>query len=287
VKEAAVTSMNIATRTFGDARATAIQTGCVRFAPHYPPEPDWQTEDTVVDEDGRAFMGVIPLVIQRNGRTVVVDPSTFRPDETTIGGGSILEPGPSLDSSLEEIGIPATDVDLVLITHGHDDHFVGIVDGETLRFPNAEHCFPQADFDDIASGEMFNADYARGLLAPVERAGKLRLVSGDVDLGDGLTLVHTPGESRGHQVVRLDAGDQRVYYLGDLVHLPIEVAQPRWPLTPRPDPVPEQLEHSRTRVFEDASTKPSTFLFTHGRFPGWGAVERAGSSWTWRYLDGS
>jgi glyoxylase-like metal-dependent hydrolase (beta-lactamase superfamily II) len=280
-------STNIAARTLGDVRATVIQTGCVHFAPDYPPEPDWRTEDgTVLDDDGQALMGVMSLVVEGSGRTVVVDPSTFRPEETTLGGGSLLEPGPPLDVALDEIGVVPADVDLVLVTHGHDDHFVGIVDGEALRFPNADHYFPQADYDDIASGEMYNAELMRGLLAPVERAGKLHLVSGDVDLGDGLALMHTPGESRGHQVVRLDAGDERLYYLGDLVHLPIEVAQLRWPLTPRPEPIPDQIEQSRARVFVDAGAKPSTLLFTHGRFPGWGVAERAGGdSWTWRYLE--
>src|SRR5438876_11673696 len=100
-----MTGTNIATRTLGDARATVIETCRVHFAPEYPPEPDWRIEGTVLDDEGQAFMGVMALVLERNGCTVVVDPSTFRPDETTLGGGSLLEPGPPLDAALKQIGV--------------------------------------------------------------------------------------------------------------------------------------------------------------------------------------
>jgi glyoxylase-like metal-dependent hydrolase (beta-lactamase superfamily II) len=278
-------SATIATRQFEHARVSVVQTALAWFAPQFPEEPDWRTADTTVNDEGMALMGVNTLVIETGDGTVVVDPSSFRPDETTLGGGSILEPGRPLDAALDELGIEAGDVKLVLVTHGHDDHFNGVLGQHGVRFANAEHLFPQADWDELVRGAGYNADEALRLLSPVADADRLRPVSGDVDLGDGLSLLHTPGETGGHQVVRLDVGDERLYFLGDLVHLPIEVRQLRWALTPRPDHVGDQLERSRTRVFEDAAAKPSTLVFSHGLFPAWGTVDRStAGSWVWRYV---
>src|ERR1019366_9728445 len=94
-----------ATRDIGDARVSVIQTGQCYFAPHYPPGRDWITPDTPFDSDRRmALLGINSLVLQTRAGTVVVDPCSFRSDETTLGGGSILEPGPSLDASLAALG---------------------------------------------------------------------------------------------------------------------------------------------------------------------------------------
>ncbi len=281
-------STNIATRQFGQARVSVVQTARCRFQPSFPNGEDWRTSDTVVDERGMALIDINVLVIETDAGAVIVDPSSFGPDDTTLGGGSIIEPGPSLDTALDQLGVDVNQVELVLVTHGHDDHFNGVLDGERVRFPNAEHYFPRADWEllqeELSRGEGYNTGVKQRLLKPVQDAGRLRLVTGDLDLGDGLSLLATPGESPGHQVVRLDTGEERLYYLGDLAHFPMEFQELRAVIAPRPDPV-DVLEQSRIRVLEDAAVKPSTLVFTHGLFPAWGVAERTSpSSWTWRYL---
>jgi glyoxylase-like metal-dependent hydrolase (beta-lactamase superfamily II) len=282
-------SATIATRRFDGATVSVIGTARSYYKPAFPEDgPDWRTSDTPLNDQGQALMGLNTLVVRTRSGVTVVDPASFAPDVTTIGGGSVLIPGPPLDVALAELQLDPAEVERVVVTHGHDDHFVGVLreDGG-LRFPNAEHVFPQADWDDIVSRDMYNAEYAQSLLDPVREAGKLRLVSTDVDFGDGLSVLHTPGETRGHQCFRMQAGEEALYYVGDLFHFPIEVQQLRWPVTPRPREIVDELERSRVRVLEDAAgALRSTFLFTHGVFPGWGRAERdAAGSWVWRYED--
>jgi glyoxylase-like metal-dependent hydrolase (beta-lactamase superfamily II) len=278
-------SETIATRHLGDARVSVVATARCFYTPSFPAGTDWRTPDTPLTGDGMAQIGVNSLVIQTPDRTTVVDPASFRPDETTLGGGSVLEPGPSLDTSLRELEVDPADVELVVITHGHDDHFIGVLDEHgQVRFPNAQHVFPQADWDDICNGDMHNADGARAFLQPVQDAGLLRLVSGDVDLGGGVSVLFTPGESNGHQIMRFDAGDERVYYMGDLFHFPIEFIELRWAVSPRPESVGDALDAARRNVLQDAAAKPSSIVFTHGIFPAWGTVApSADDAWTWRY----
>jgi glyoxylase-like metal-dependent hydrolase (beta-lactamase superfamily II) len=175
-------------------------------------------------------------------------------------------------------------VDVVVVTHGHDDHYVGLLRGGDPRFPYAEVFFPSADWDDIQRGEMFNSEVGARILAPIEASGKLRLVSGDLELDDGITLLHTPGETRGHQVVRFAHDGKSFYYLGDLVHFPIEVQKLRWAVSPRSDSDYEDFARSRVRVLADATANQAALVFTHGIFPAWGVADaQTEQSWSWRY----
>ena len=58
--------------------------------------------------------------------------------------------------------------------------------------------------------------------------GLLELVDQPRDLGHGIQIIPAPGESPGHQIVRLHSEGQTLYCLGDLYHLTTEVEQPTW-----------------------------------------------------------
>lgn len=274
----------ISTRPFGDAKVSVVSVGKSHWKPRFPEGEEWTTSDTPVDETGRGIFGNNSLVIQVADRIIVVDPASFPPDQDTLGWGSLLVPGPSLTASLATMGIAPEDVTDVAVTHLHFDHFSGVVDGDAVRFPNAVHHLPKADWEAfVVRGEGARTDTIRPILYNLERNAELNLVEGDVDLGDGLWLLATPGESPGHQVIRFEAGGERAYYTGDLLHFPIEYQRLDW--APHPN-VTDALQGSRIRVFEDSAVKPSTIVMTHGLFPAWGFVDRdpsSSSGYRWRY----
>jgi glyoxylase-like metal-dependent hydrolase (beta-lactamase superfamily II) len=274
----------LSTRLIGDAEVTVFHSGLIHWHPHFAPGQDWVTHDTVTDDEGRVVLGVNGLLIRTGDDVVLVDPNSFTP-ETPIATAELV-PGATIDAVLDAVGVRPDEVTAVLITHGHDDHFSAIADDDgAVRFPNARHFFPTADWQrfvrDDATG---HAEQLLALLGPVERAGLLELVAGEARVADGLTLVPTPGETEGHQIVRLERGNERLYYLGDLFHMPIEFAQLDWlPVTGRDV---EQVVASRRRLFADAEGADATMVFMHGRFPGWGVVERTGpDAWAWRYTE--
>ncbi|MBX0331070.1 MBL fold metallo-hydrolase [Oscillochloris sp. ZM17-4] len=139
---------------------------------------------------------------------------------------------PGLRDQLAAVGVDPADIDTVAITHPHFDHYCGLIDvgaapaGDRLLFPNARHLLGRAD------GEQLQADLANPAtpvgraLGLVDRAGRLDLIDGARDLGDGIRILPTPGETPGHQAVRVESGGAVLYILDDLYHHPVEVAHP-------------------------------------------------------------
>jgi glyoxylase-like metal-dependent hydrolase (beta-lactamase superfamily II) len=228
--------------------------------------------------------GINGMVAKTPGAVVVVDPNSFIPADSPQVAELI--PGATIEEQLAAAVVDPNEVTHVLITHGHSDHFTAVVDRQDarqLRFPNAEHLFPADDMP--AEGQTGGySDEIRRVLGAVNDAGRLRLTRGDIEVTEGVTVLAAPGESAGHQIVRFDCGEDLVYYLGDLVHFPVEVEHLDWVAVPGKD-MPVLIE-SRRRVFSDPGEKRATFVFTHSPFPGWGAIDTVGPDrWVWRFAN--
>ena len=56
----------------------------------------------------------------------------------------------------------------------------------------------------------------------------LQLVELPLKIADGIDILPAPGETPGHQVVRLQSEGETLYIIGDLLHHAIELAHPDW-----------------------------------------------------------
>ena len=65
-------------------------------------------------------------------------------------------------------------------------------------------------------------------LGVVHGQGRLRLVSGIEQLTEGIAILPAPGETPGHQIVRVHSQGETLYIVGDAFHHPIEVEHPDW-----------------------------------------------------------
>jgi glyoxylase-like metal-dependent hydrolase (beta-lactamase superfamily II) len=272
---------DVSIREYPGATIAVVHNGVMHWTPMFGDGQDWQ-RSARVDEDGRAVLGINGMAARVGDAVVAIDPNALTADDAP--STAELELGSPFGVALEAIGAMPDEVTHVVITHGHFDHFTGLTEprgSDQLMFPNAEHVFPAADVPtDGTSGP--HIDPVRQAIGILDAAGRLRLSTGDEEVAPGVSILAAPGESAGHQVVRLTAGDEYVYYLGDLVHFPIEVEHPEWvPLRNRDVPT---LIESRHRVFTDRRDRPATFVFTHAPFPGWGRIDVAGDrDYTWRF----
>ena len=271
-------------RSFGDLKVAALDVGTMQFRPSDNPAllecAPWSW-DEICEPDGRVVLGVNVVVARTSAATIVIDPCAFD-DGALTAGDAVVIPGPPMETGLEALGLDPADVTHVLVTHAHEDHFSGVLgDDDGLRFPNALHVLPAADWRSIVvPGHPFaaSAGELRRRLSLSGEAGGGLLVDGEHRVADGVTLLSAPGETEGHQIVRLEGSQGRVYVLGDLVHWPAELEDPR---LMGPTSSPTEI---RRRVIAETQEQPSTLLFTHGRFPGWGTLRRSGpDTWEWRY----
>lgn len=143
-------------------------------------------------------------------------------------------PPPQLIAQLASVGVSPEDVTHLVITHAHFDHYSGITlqrDGAYVpAFSNARCYLRRADWEHPETqGALAGADSPESrTLGALRHLGLLALVEEDIELTPGVQLLATPGESPGHQVVRISSSGQILYCLGDLYHHPIEVEHPSW-----------------------------------------------------------
>ncbi|HEU0114707.1 MAG TPA: MBL fold metallo-hydrolase, partial [Thermomicrobiales bacterium] len=188
---------------------------------------------------------------------------------------------PGLAAGLELLGWEPESVTHVLITHPHGDHYGGVArerDGALqTRFPNARHFIGRADWMDNPARAEPDSELERRL-GPVERSGLLELVDQEREVAPGVALLPAPGESPGHQVVRLDSGGERLYALGDLIHHGCEVEHLDW--SPQQSDV-ATLAASRARLFPQLAREEALAVSAHERFPPWRRVVVAGDGFRW------
>lgn len=282
-------SSHFASRRFGDATVTVISEGSCLWAPKYQvPEPDWRRCLHDADADGRIRIGFNLAHIATPAASIMIDPGFDDPHTPWAAAFSARWPGyvptPGTMAALAAIGVRADDVTHVLITHTHDDHFVGVTcddDGHhRARFPQARHFVGRADWEQQPRRSDPQSELMMRL-GTVERAGRLELVDGDREVAPGVSMLYSPGETAGHSVVRVRSGGESFYYVGDLFHHRCEIEHPGW-VSPNRDPA--VMRTSRDRLIAEAAGSGATVVFAHEAFPAWGRISLRGVDAQWELL---
>ena len=203
--------------------------------------------------DGGAIFGVVPKAIWSNkitpdpqncinialncilikhlNKTVLIDTGigTKLPDNIktrfSTNSGKLVD-------NLKNINIDAQEIDYVIITHLHFDHCGGCtkLDRSGTPVPTftkakvmvQRSCWEEANDPLERSRSLFDKED----FAPLEESGALSLLDGDSEIVPGVKTRVTNGHSQGHQIVLVEAGSERIAYLGDLIptpyHVPLE-----------------------------------------------------------------
>jgi N-acyl homoserine lactone hydrolase len=186
---------------------------------------DWGIFDPLDERRGEMVYNPYFVYVVKHPEGVVLFDSGAHPDLATdpvgrMGAGAEefivkLDADDAIGPVLARIGLTPDDIDLVIQSHLHFDHAGGL-----YAFPRTPVMVQRTELEfaedpPAEQREIYIADD----FAPVT---DWRLVDGEEDVfGDGrLTVIPTPGHTKGHQslLVRLDDG-QAIFLLADAAYL--------------------------------------------------------------------
>lgn len=249
-------------RTLGPATIIALEDG---KGPFFRPRQDafpqataeqWRRADErdpgAVTADGRWLLRFRCFAVRHDdGEVTMIDTGIGPADSPAAGWAPV--PG-RLPDELAAAGIDRTDVHTVVLTHLHTDHIGWAVTG-TPYFPNANYLLQRADADAV---DTLNPALRERLLEPLDDAGQLRLLDGDLQIAAGLRAVATPGHTPGHQSVLIEYGQERALVTGDLLVHAVQLVAPETPYTFEVDP--DAARDSRVRMLTSGITLATPHL---------------------------
>jgi glyoxylase-like metal-dependent hydrolase (beta-lactamase superfamily II) len=216
------------------------------------------------------------------GLTLLVDAGVydFAPD-SALAIPNYRPPAPLL-TALAGLGVRPADVNQLVITHAHHDHFNGLTVSKAgtfvPAFPHARCLLGRADWERPETRNALNdpESLESRTLGALQQAGLLEFAVGEQDLGGGARIIAAPGETPGHQIVRLQSAGHTLYCVGDLFHHALEAEQPeymvRWA-------EPRATLASRRALIDRAVAEDALVVATH--IPGAGRLRRTAIGIRW------
>ncbi|GMV52285.1 MAG: MBL fold metallo-hydrolase [Chlorobi bacterium] len=191
------------------------------------PKPLWERVYAKADERNRIPMAARCLLLQGNGKTILVDTgnSTEMPPKLLdIYGIDFSEY--SLKGALALQGIRPEDVTDVILTHLHFDHSGGAVIHGEPAFPNARYYVQKHHLEWARNPSVKDrASFESYMYEPLAVHGVLELLDGPGTLFDGVDLELFHGHTPFMQSVIIQTTDGTLFYPADLfptaAHIPV------------------------------------------------------------------
>ena len=218
------------TRTLqvGDARVTLLNAGNMRLllsAELAVPEALWRPQYADLFERP----GVCPslsIYVELQSDKVLVDINDYLATVTADSPYALSDytPPPPIPVQLAKLGVQPEDVTHVVITHAHWDHYAGVTapaDGAYApTFPRARYALGAADWRDAEFQTALQdpTSLEARSLGVIRERGMLHLVEGPEHMAEGIDILPAPGETPGHQIVRVQSEGETLFIVGDVIH---------------------------------------------------------------------
>ena len=202
------------------------------------------------------------------------------------GCGSLFGPtcGFILDA-LDELGLAPDDITDIFITHLHPDHIGGCIDEDgSAVFKNANFKILEEEYSfwtskEFGSDEINGRDWsslAKNVLSAYD--AQLEVLTRNKDIISGVSTVPLPGHTPGHAGFRVDDGNQSMFHMGDILHVPnLQLNDPN--ISTLFDVDPESALNSRKYALDMASSDNLLCTSGHMLEPKFIHLEKRGSSY--------
>lgn len=208
-----------------------------------------------------------PILIQYQNRNYLIDASLGldKLDEKTKRNLGIQAEG-NISASLAKLGLTKNDIDVVMMTHMHNDHAGGLsylVGGELRSsYPNAIIYVNEKEWKDVRhpSARTKNT-YLKENWEPIQN--QVQTFSEQLEVVPGITMERTGGHSRGHSIIRFEQNGETMLHLADIL-LSFVHTNPLW--VGAVDDYPMDSIAAKQKLMKEALDKQFRFLFYHDPF---------------------
>lgn len=220
-----------------------------------------------VDENNLIELRTDPIYICYEGKHILID--------SGIGKGKLsdklkrnlgVRAETKVEESLAELGLTPADIDLVLMTHMHNDHAAGLtgkVDDELVSvFPNAEIHVSQVEWDEMRNPNIRSRNtYWKENWEPVQH--QVKTFEDKVEILPGIEMIHTGGHSDGHSIIKLTQNGDTILHMGDIMPTHAH-SNPLWVLAF--DDYPMTSIFAKEKLMKEALPNRYRFIFYHDAF---------------------
>lgn len=189
-------------------------------------------------------------------------------------------------ASMAAAGIDPARVTLVVMTHFHPDHILGLTTADgAAAFPNASLAVPDAEWafwtDDAAMGRAppMLQGFGRSARTQLDAyTGRVRRFGPDETIVPGLRAVAAPGHTPGHSAIHVHDGADQAFILGDTVTFPaLFVTHPDWHVVFDMDRAAAVA--TRRRILDRVAAERAPVVGFHFPFPSIGTVTPRGTGY--------
>lgn len=174
----------------------------------------------------RTFLGLGNIVLVKDeGKNILIDVGHYGDRHFLL-------------EALKERQLCPCNIDIVILTHLHYDHFLNVD-----LFKNAKVLVGKKEYEyainlhlknggeishnSLVAKDIFTPTFVKDILDKVN----LELVNGDEKITENITLVNTPGHTPGHMSVLLNNNGEKIMVASDAVHFFTELFSKKLLLT--------------------------------------------------------
>ncbi|BAQ11797.1 Zn-dependent hydrolase, including glyoxylase [Bacillus sp. OxB-1] len=205
-----------------------------------------------------------PILIQSEGKNLLID--------TGIGKGKLdekqkrnlgLTEESKMDEQLATLGLKPEDIDIIMMTHLHNDHAAGLTgwrNGELVSlFPNADVYVTQIEWDEMRNPNIRSRNtYWKENWEPVQH--QVKTFEDSITILPGIEMIHTGGHSEGHSIVKLTQNGETILHMADIMPTHAH-SNPLWVLAF--DDYPMTSIYAKERIMKEALAGGYKFIFYH------------------------
>ncbi|CVI54323.1 MBL fold metallo-hydrolase [Agrobacterium leguminum] len=202
--------------------------------------------------------------------------------------GSIGQTG-QLPPALAALGLKPSQIDVVIVTHMHQDHMGGLVLGGKNQYPEAELYIDRRDVTHWTDPAKRNGapDFLQTSFRMAEEVvrlyPRLQAIDGEREIAPGVSIIDLTGHTPGHIGVRIEDGGKSLIMVSDMIFPVVHPAATDVFFLFEQDRAAAKA--MRDRFLPRAASEGALIAATHMPFPGLGRVVSDRGQMRWEVAD--